>query len=268
MNIENILKLADFLETLPHHNACAHDEDWEAGAAPGLSFNMSAWQQDHDCGTIACIAGSAWHLFPPHNHNVGIQSHAEKMLGIDEELGSDLFTPSCFPEGVHYENVTPKMAANQLRYVARTGEVSKDEWREPPAPEPEPEYITLTVDPASLKVGFMGASLKFSTPTHSIILWPYDLVEAAMCLWEAVIDAPARHEVFKKHKDYQGAAVLRMQMLEKYAKPCHDLWDAAEFDEPFDWEWCPAFLDIAIDPNTLEVRPDAAELMAEWMESR
>jgi len=91
-----------------------------------------------------------------------------------------------------------------------------------------------------------------------------DVALTAMCLWEAVLEYCAddygnnslssslNYEVHKSVSVVRiniGAARLRDTVL-GFAKPCHDEWEvavAAGYDDSFDWEWCPAWLDARVD---------------------
>lgn len=84
-----------------------------------------------------------------------------------------------------------------------------------------------------------------------------DMMEAGACLWEAAMefqdrwqkDGPSVNAPYKTAFLAEwgtcGTADMRSRILDM-AEACHREWDAAidagEFDESFDWEWCPAWL--------------------------
>jgi hypothetical protein len=122
MNIDNILRLAGYLDAL-------HE------AAPAR-FNMNQWYAEHPCGTIGCIAGHAMVLLDPRGAQWDWRpTEAARHLGIvDEsayfyggELASKLFAPNeeelIIDCGLDYHRVRANHAAKVLRHLAATGEV-------------------------------------------------------------------------------------------------------------------------------------------------
>lgn len=87
-------------------------------------------------------------------------------------------------------------------------------------------------------------------------VWPMTdtlRMEAAMCLWEAVIE----HELFELG---QGT-VARRHAVMALADPLHLGWTLVNKDQmaPFDWEYTPWFLENCVDPRTITPFPN-------WME--
>jgi hypothetical protein len=76
----------------------------------------------------------------------------------------------------------------------------------------------------------------------------HDIIDAAMCLWEACLELEKEHYV--KFRDMHGAAETRDRVA-YFAGHCHDAWVHAHttlgYDEPFDWDWCPRWLDHCVD---------------------
>lgn len=133
MNVENILKLAEVLES----------------PAAEEHFDMSSWLDhngDHDlpdeitynemikdCGTVACIAGWATvlakgdEIVKEENYEFGIGAD---YLDLEYTQAKHLFTPGVFitvdGEEVSAYAATPKQAAKVLRHLAATGEVDWD----------------------------------------------------------------------------------------------------------------------------------------------
>lgn len=115
MNKDNILKVADAIE---QHSI------------PDLGFNMdffssprshgSAIKADHsghDCGTVACIAGWAVQVGDlPRTF-----AAARQYLGIDDDLGDDLFYGDS--DDLVLADIAVPQAVAVLRYLAETGEV-------------------------------------------------------------------------------------------------------------------------------------------------
>ena len=86
-------------------------------------------------------------------------------------------------------------------------------------------------------------------------VWPMTdslRMEAAMCLWEAVLD----EDMFSLD---QGA-VARRHMVMALADPLHMGWTLVDKDAmcPFDWEYTPWFLTNCVD--------DHGTLFPNWME--
>ena len=77
------------------------------------------------------------------------------------------------------------------------------------------------------------------------------VTEAAMCLWEDVIrrikEEPETSPLQVARMD-GGTANLRLEVLQ-LAEPCAQAWAVAEalgYQEAFDWEFCPWFLDACV----------------------
>lgn len=113
MNIENILKLADAIEKVPHVKP---DRDhWDdTPTPPPTAFHMDEWH----CGTVACIGGWANYLF-----GGCTVMEAANALGLPVSVSRDLFFYS-YP--IPFEDLTPQMAAWCLRNLAKTGRVDWD----------------------------------------------------------------------------------------------------------------------------------------------
>ena len=82
------------------------------------------------------------------------------------------------------------------------------------------------------------------TPTQS------HLMEAAMCLWEHVVENRG-NEPFSGPLDRHGTVAIRHDVM-ALADPCCREWNALSEDEkqahiPYDWEWCPHFLRNRVD---------------------
>lgn len=126
MNKERITQLADHLDTL------TEDE-----------FDMGQFERgrryDHDlsdfaCYTPSCIAGYAAHMFAPdrkdeQGHIRSCSLVAKEVLDLDGAHSRQLFLPS--PEDFsvarydeHVYGATPQQAAQVLRILRDTGEVS------------------------------------------------------------------------------------------------------------------------------------------------
>lgn len=89
------------------------------------------------------------------------------------------------------------------------------------------------------------------------------IIDAAVCLWEACLDAGYSH--YQRYREANGAAEARDRVI-GFARLCHESWLFAHtelgFDDAFDWEWCPAFLINCVDEDfTLKFRvPEDAAL--------
>jgi hypothetical protein len=78
--------------------------------------------------------------------------------------------------------------------------------------------------------------------------WTDDLVDSAMCLWEAMLDLKSgdTFEEITQAFAQNGFASMR-NFARSWAEQCHLDWQAADFDDCFDWEWCPLWLREGID---------------------
>ncbi len=93
-----------------------------------------------------------------------------------------------------------------------------------------------------------------------------DLIEAGMCLWEACLETTPKN--FITMRETWGTAETRSRVA-SFAKPCHLAWEHAhnvlDFQEPFDWEWCPAWLEVCVDDDfdlvTMNVTTQAQMVM-------
>lgn len=115
MNTERILKLADHIEKL-EHVSCSQSKDYS-----DKYFNMNVYVFDY-CGSPACIAGHAVHMFSdePNKriHFDLIRKRAQDLLGLDLSECYELFNVN--GRDVLY-TTTPKHAAATLRHFAETG---------------------------------------------------------------------------------------------------------------------------------------------------
>lgn len=88
--------------------------------------------------------------------------------------------------------------------------------------------------------------------------------EAAVCLWEACLENTFQH--YTRFRDQHGAAETRSRVI-TFAKQCEAAWKVAHeklgFDDPFDWEWCPRFLRVAVSEDfTLKFKYAEAAALA------
>lgn len=122
MNKENVLKVADAIET-------------GALVKRGIGFNMALiadysdelfQDQIDNCGTICCIAGTAFAIRYPRTTaksivttGADITRRAAEYLGLNDRAASDLF----YPRHLILTKVKPSEAVTVLRHLAKTGEV-------------------------------------------------------------------------------------------------------------------------------------------------
>ncbi len=104
MNIERMKILAEHLR--------------ELGPDADLGFDMSTFyysESDNDfrCGTVACIAGHACHLFTGIIPKTNIDEVAAGLLGLTEDESDALFFGYGFAEAFE-EGITAKEAANAI----------------------------------------------------------------------------------------------------------------------------------------------------------
>jgi len=98
-------------------------------------------------------------------------------------------------------------------------------------------------------------------------------VHTAMCIWEEVLDRLnddyAPQNKWETYRSNFGTATLRQHVIE-FARPIEDAWEAMhpdEFDDPFDWEFVPLFLDVCV-TYTLELVPDPVATMRQALRER
>ncbi|MBR0868901.1 hypothetical protein JQ633_00915 [Bradyrhizobium tropiciagri] len=119
-----LIKTLVLLETGKLIHASPDDEDFfinnsweEAGLKPRFDgrFNLGTWAATANCGTVACIGGTAEAIS-------GVRFHGwmDRLDGL-----RDLFTPQClsFRE---WSKVTPTEAATALRSYLTTGDARWD----------------------------------------------------------------------------------------------------------------------------------------------
>lgn len=77
-----------------------------------------------------------------------------------------------------------------------------------------------------------------------------EIIDAAVCLWEACLDDGFSH--YQRYRENYGAAETRDRVV-SFARQCHESWYFAHielgFDDPFDWEWCPRFMTLCVDED-------------------
>jgi hypothetical protein len=80
----------------------------------------------------------------------------------------------------------------------------------------------------------------------------------AMCLWEAWLE---RIRLGDSTAEELGGAAEARSLMCKLAVPCDACWTVAseqyEYDDPFDWEFVPAWLDMLFSKSTCQ-DPDSA----------
>lgn len=93
-----------------------------------------------------------------------------------------------------------------------------------------------------------------------------DILEAAQCLWEAIISAPSgRFPDFEKYGSLHGAVGLRYALRdEKILAACSigiHLAREAGFEWAYDWDFCPWFITHCLTVAESEVR-----LVSDWLD--
>jgi hypothetical protein len=132
MNKENILKLANHIESLRHIG----DDEALGQGVEGFNLNREVFT----CGTPACIAG--WAVsFQRHTNQIAddeeFTNDAMKYLGVNEYEYDDLCYPFYAKAISSFDDVTPAQAAKVLRNLAETGVVDWDVITETAKPEEE-----------------------------------------------------------------------------------------------------------------------------------
>lgn len=88
-----------------------------------IRFNMDQYVKKTECGTAACIAGTAAFMADPHNAVEWTASEiARGWLGLDREQATLLFLPHDY-KGPSWSSITPRRAVAVLRHFAETGEI-------------------------------------------------------------------------------------------------------------------------------------------------
>ena len=100
---------------------------------------------------------------------------------------------------------------------------------------------------------------------------PRDLMDAAMCLLEAFWELP---DDDKRRSDFlpnHGIAVVRDHVATA-ANLCHQTWmwlhERDDYDECFDWDFCPLFLDRCMDDQLVLRSGNLCELLRMWKEAQ
>jgi hypothetical protein len=89
-----------------------------------------------------------------------------------------------------------------------------------------------------------------------------DIIDAAMCLWEAVLE----DDLWADATDDMGGVCGKRDFCSGIAEECHRGWaiasDSEGFDMAFDWEFVPWFLKVCVDAGAYL----GPELDADWRE--
>ncbi|MCR5171213.1 MAG: hypothetical protein K6C33_12265 [Desulfovibrio sp.] len=97
-----------------------------------------------------------------------------------------------------------------------------------------------------------------------------DLLEAAQCLWDAVLPRAVWGEGFDDVAGELGMAELRGHLREPaLLATCPEGWQATEerhYDGAFDWGYVPLFLETCIDPKDAALVPGWQAKLAEALE--
>lgn len=137
MNKELLLQVADAIET-------------QRAGRRRVAFNMESWghrveEEDHMCGTVACVAGFTLAIKHPVVFKKQIDGHldfeerslidrAGVDLGLTREQARELFLAVSFgeetyfrpPPGLHIINNHAEFVPDALRWMAATGRI---EWK-------------------------------------------------------------------------------------------------------------------------------------------
>lgn len=132
MNVENMLKLADFLDNLPEKKFDMRQwfaERVEDKGLGGLRKRIDHFNVGNECGTTACIAGWAATLAVPdlkdRSQRFSIEGEARRWLGLTIEQSCWLFF-GCWSKnkvGPEIGEGTAKAAAIAVRKMAEIGGV-------------------------------------------------------------------------------------------------------------------------------------------------
>jgi len=156
MNKERILQLADAIE---------NQSIWLS--TEKVNFNIYEWFIEDECGTFACIAGSAVILFNPEKAKIwkndkcfhSWSKEAQNLLGLGSTTKDYLFTPYLIP---HYSvgDIDKNVVAKVLRNLAKTGKVEWEKFLP----------VKLTNDmPIGAKVTYLKKILKIFTKNKKLI---------------------------------------------------------------------------------------------------
>jgi len=107
MNKARILELADIIE----NDSLRH-----------MKFDMNIYLADDDlgCGSVGCIAGYAVAKWGDPETDKATWSEAEELLDLTPDEHGQLFEAP----RIHYDLVTPQIAASVMREFVETGVVS------------------------------------------------------------------------------------------------------------------------------------------------
>ena len=139
MNRENMLKLADFIESKMEVDGGTFiwlDHE-PAFSTARLTFHMGVYREpvefeNGECGTAACLAGAACILFAEQRKTAPIsrallcpsRDFASWVLDIDNLNQNDLFNPYSDLTEEYFWGATPAQGASVLRMLADGIEIS------------------------------------------------------------------------------------------------------------------------------------------------
>lgn len=123
MNVQNLLLLANYLESLP-----ADYEDFEMGMFHDVAETPFDAVGTH-CGTAACAVGHAPQVegLPKPIEGEGWAPYSERIFGVS---GYSLEWDYMFSDSWDIVDNTPHGAAKRIRYIAEHGTVPKG-WQYP-----------------------------------------------------------------------------------------------------------------------------------------
>lgn len=107
-----------------------------------------------------------------------------------------------------------------------------------------------------------GKESPVQTPTREPDV--HDLLEAACCIWEEMIDQFRRAQG-EKFAHFPGGFASARSWAYNQAETVHMAWEIAQlagFNDAFDWEFVPAFLERAYD-DKWQLRPNWREIARE-----
>jgi len=115
-------------------------------------------------------------------------------------------------------------------------------------------------------------------PKAAPVLVPEQYALTAMVIWELHLDPlnlpDYSRSVFLQGmanlRDKHGAAETRQHVLDVIAPAAEDLWqamrDADEFDDSFDWEFCPRYVEHCWDFENGCPKPNARQILLKLFE--
>lgn len=169
---------------------------------------------------------------------IGVVASTERQA---KEVASEIITSNIIASGLDHFDLPWEFTIGGMEWHRSGDAYADDNYIEPIHAEPDSDF-----DPDEPDSG--------------------DLMEASMCLLESFWNLP---DDDRRRSDYlpnYGIAMVRDQIMTS-ARLCHQTWLMAigdGFDQCFDWDFCPRFLDQCMDDQLVVKSDNVSELFRMW----